>query len=146
MVFSEYTQGIVLFFMNQFDTLYFKKYLGESEELLFVCHRHPILVIDNIMLWCFFGGVLPIFFYLQNTFGIQSVIEPSWLEIFFLFVYFSIIYQVFDLYNDVWVITNEGIIDITWNIFTGSRNYLAYSAAQGIEVKSKSIFDAILNK
>lgn len=98
------------------------------------------------MLWCFFGGVLPIFFYLQNTFGLQAIVDKSWLEIFLLFIYFSIIYQVFDWYNDVWVITNKGIIDITWNIFTGSRNYLSYDAAHGIEVKSNSFFDSILNK
>lgn len=132
--------------MNQFDTLYFQKYLGEDDELLFVCHRHPILIIDNIMLWCFFGGVLPIFFYLQNTFGLQAIIDQSWLELFLLFIYFTIIYQVFDWYNDVWVITNKGIIDITWNIFSGSRNYLSYDAAHGIEVKSHSFFDSILNK
>ncbi len=54
--------------VNQFDTLYFSKYLGEGDELLFVCHRHPILIIDTIILWCFFGVLLPVFFYLQNTF------------------------------------------------------------------------------
>ena len=132
--------------MNQFDILYFQKYLGEDDELLFVCHRHPILVIDNIMLWCFFGGVLPIFFYLQNTLGVQSVVDKAWFELFLISIYFIIIYQVFDWYNDVWVITNKGIIDITWNIFTGSQSYLSYDAVRGIEVKSTSFFDSILNK
>ncbi len=52
----------------------------------------------------------------------------------------------FDWYNDVWVITNHGIIDITWNIFSGSTNYLAYDSVHGIEVKSNSFFDSILKK
>lgn len=132
--------------MNQFDSLYFQKYLSEDDELLFVCHRHPILVVDNILLWCFFGGVLPIFFYLQNTFGIADLIPTAWFELFLLTVYFSIIYQVFDWYNDVWVITNRGIIDVTWNVFSGTTNYLSYEAVHGIEVRSKSFLDSIINK
>jgi hypothetical protein len=68
--------------MNQFDTLYFQKYLGKDDELLFVCHRHPILVIDKIMLWCFFGGVLPIFFYLQNTFSFYDFVSTGWFELY----------------------------------------------------------------
>ena len=132
--------------MNQFDEIYFQKYLGEEENFLFVCHRHPILVIDNVLLWCFFGGVVPIFFYLQNTFGFSMLVEPAWFEMFLISIYLCIIYHVFDWYNDVWVITNRGIIDITWNIFTGSRNYISYESVHGIEVQSNSIFDSILNK
>ena len=132
--------------MSQFDTLYFQKYLGEDEELLFVCHRHAILVIDNILLWCFFGGILPIFFYLQNTFGITGLVPVAWFELYLVGIYVAIIFQVFDWYNDVWIITNKGIIDVTWDIVTGSKAYLGYEAVKGIEVKSNSFMDAIFDK
>ena len=132
--------------MNQFDTMYFGKYLGEGDELLFVCHRHPILIVDTIILWCFFGVLLPIFFYLQNTFAIADLIPLGYFDIFLLLIYFSLVYHVFDWYNDVWVITNRGIIDIQWRYFTGDVKYIEYESIHGIEVKSDSIFDPLLGK
>lgn len=61
-------------------------------------------------------------------------------------VYLALIFQVFDWYNDVWIITNRGIVDVTWNIFSGSTSYLAYEAVKGIEVKSNSILDSVFDK
>ena len=93
--------------MNQFDDLYFSKYVKDGDELLFVCHRHPILIIDNILLWCFFGAVIPVFFYLQNTFAMATYIPMMHFELFLVGVYLCLIYQVFDWYNDVWLITSR---------------------------------------
>ncbi|MFZ4461765.1 MAG: hypothetical protein ACOYN2_04525 [Patescibacteria group bacterium] len=104
--------------MNQFDDLYFSKYVKEGDELLFVCHRHPILVIDNILLWCFFGVILPLFFYLQNTFTIADIISTAYFELYLVSIYLALVYVVFDWYNDVWIITNRGVIDVDWKYFT----------------------------
>ncbi len=112
--------------MNQFDDIYFSRYISDEDELLFVCHRHPILIIDNILLWCFFGGILPVFFYLQNTFGIGDILPVAYFELFLVSIYLVILYQVFDWYNDVWLITNRGIIDVDWKYFTGDVQYLNY--------------------
>jgi hypothetical protein len=132
--------------MNQFDDIYFAKYLSEGEELLFVCHRHPILIIDTILLWCFFGGVLPVFFYLQNTFAIADFLPLAYFELFLVSIYLSIVYLVFDWYNDVWLITNRGIIDVEWKYFTGDIHYLSYEHIHGIEIQSDSFFDSLLGK
>lgn len=40
--------------MNYFDQTFFLKYLRDGEELLFVCHKHIILIIDRIILTLFF--------------------------------------------------------------------------------------------
>ncbi len=132
--------------MNQFDDLYFAKYVKEGDELLFVCHRHPILVIDSILLWCFFGVILPLFFYLQNTFSIAEILPIAYFELYLASIYLCLIYVVFDWYNDVWLITNRGVIDVDWKYFTGDIQYIDYHSIHGIEIKSDSLFDAILGK
>ncbi len=132
--------------MNQFDNLYFAKYVREEDELLFVCHRHPILIIDNILLWCFFGVIIPVFFYLQNSFGIADLVGLGYFELYLIIVYGCLVYVVFDWYNDVWLITNRGIIDVDWQYFSGDVHYIEYQATHGIEVKTHSIIDSIFGK
>ena len=132
--------------MNQFDDLYFSKYVREEDELLFVCHRHPILIIDNILLWCFFGVVLPVFFYLQNSFGMANVLWLGYFELYLFIVYVCLTYVVFDWYNDVWLITNRWIIDVDWKYFSGDIHYIEYESVHGIEVKTHSIIDSIFGK
>lgn len=39
--------------MNYFDQVFFQKYLRENEELIFVCHRHPILIVDRVVVTLF---------------------------------------------------------------------------------------------
>ena len=97
--------------------------------------------MDTILLWCFFGVLLPTFFYLHNTFGVAEIVSSGYFELFLAMVYLSLVYHVFDWYNDVWVITDRGIIDVKWRYFTGDVQYLDYENIHGIEVKSDSIFD-----
>jgi hypothetical protein len=132
--------------VNQFDTVYFSKYVSEGDELLFVCHRHPILIVDTLLLWCFFGVLLPVFFYLHNTFWIADGLSSGYFELYLLGIYLALVYQVFDWYNDAWIITNRGIIDVQWRYFTGDVQHLGYESIHGIEVKSDSIFDSLLGK
>lgn len=136
----------ILHYMNQFDDLYFSKYVKEGDELLFVCHRHPILVIDNILLWCFFGVILPLFFYLQNTFTIADIISTAYFELYLVSIYLALVYVVFDWYNDVWIITNRGVIDVDWKYFTWNIQYIDYRSIHGIEIRTNSIFDGLLGK
>jgi hypothetical protein len=117
--------------MNQFDTLYFAKYVGEWDELLFVCHRHPILVIDEVILWTFFGGLVQI----------ADLIGVMYFQIFLITVYLGLLYQIFNWYNDVWVLTRRWIVDIEWNVFSGSTHYIEYSDIQWIQVDTNSFID-----
>lgn len=127
--------------MNQFDILYFSKYIGEWDELLFVCHRHPILVIDEVILWTFFGGLVPTFFYFQNTFSIANFIGIYYFQAFLFAVYLGLIYQIFNWYNDVWLLTRRGIIDIEWNVFSGSTHFIEYDDIQGIQLNVNGFLD-----
>jgi hypothetical protein len=40
-----------------------------------------------------------------------------YLEIYLFIIYIKIIYDIFDWYNDVWIITDSGVVDLDWSIF-----------------------------
>jgi hypothetical protein len=102
--------------------------------------------MDTLLLWCFFGVLLPAFFYLHNTFWVAQIISVGYFELYLLGIYLTLVYHVFDWYNDAWIITNRGIIDVQWRYFTGDVQHLGYESIHGIEVKSDSIFDSLLGK
>ena len=92
--------------MNYFDQIFFQKYLREGEELFFVCHRHPLLIIDRIVITLFIGLALPTFFYYNNSFSLQTLVPFLYFETYAVILYLFLVYKIFDWYNDVWLITD----------------------------------------
>lgn len=132
--------------MNKFDELFFSKYVTEDSELLFVCHRHVTLVIDRIFLILFFGVFLPAFFYYFDSFSLRELVPFGYFEGYLAAVYLYLLYAVFDWYNDVWLITDQGIVDLDWNVFAGNVTYVSFHSIHGVEIKRDSIFDSLLGK
>ncbi len=132
--------------MNRFDELFFTKYVPEGRELLFVCHRHVVCIIDHIFLVLFFAVFLPAFFYFNDSFGLRTLLPMWYFEGYLAAAYVYLVYSVFDWYNDVWLITDRGIIDVNWNFFADSVVYVDYHSIHGIEIRRSSIFDPLLGK
>ena len=132
--------------MNKFDELFFSKYVTEDAELLFVCHRHVTLIIDRIFLILFFGVFLPSFFYFNDSFTLRELVPFSYFEGYLAAVYLYLLYSVFDWYNDVWLLTDQGIVDLDWNVFAGNITYVSYHSIHGVEIKRDSVFDSLLGK
>ena len=59
-------------------------------------------------------------------------------------IYGIIIYKLFDWYNDVWIATDVGLIDIDWGLFSENVVYVEYEKIEGIELRTRTFFDAIL--
>lgn len=132
--------------MNKFDELFFSKYVSEDAEMLFVCHRHVTLIIDRIFLVLFFAVFLPAFFYFNDSFSLRASVPFLYFEGYLVTVYLYLLYSVFDWYNDVWIITDRGIIDLDWNIFAGNVTYVDYHAMHGVEISRDSVFDSLLGR
>ncbi len=132
--------------MNYFDQLFFEKYLREGEELYFVCHRHPLLIVDRIILTLFVGLALPTFFYYNDSFSFKTLVPFLYFETYAVALYFFLIYKIFDWYNDVWIITNLWVVDIDWDVFARHIIYIDYSDIKGSEIQSSSFLDSIFNK
>ncbi|MCT4616992.1 MAG: hypothetical protein N4A38_02150 [Candidatus Gracilibacteria bacterium] len=131
--------------MNNFDKTFFKKYVPEGQEILGIVHEHFIVIIDRILVNLFFGVLLPVFLYIESGL-IQEKLPFEALEGLLFLVFFKTIYDVFDRYNDVWIITDSGVVDLEWALLDTSNVSLKHDNIEGIEVEQKGIWDTILGK
>ncbi|MDD5197635.1 MAG: hypothetical protein PHN60_02115 [Candidatus Gracilibacteria bacterium] len=132
--------------MNYFDQVFFGKYLREGEDLVFVCHRHPLLIIDRIIVTLFVGLALPTFFYYNDSFSLQTLVPFLYFETYAVILYLFLVYKIFDWYNDVWLITDLGVIDIDWDIFARHVIYIDYHDIKGSEIQTHSFWDSFFHK
>lgn len=132
--------------MNKFDELFFWKYVRDGDEPLEVCHRHVILIIDTMIVWMFFGVIIPAFFYYNNTFQLQQLIPFMYVEWYLILIYIILMYKIFDWYNDVWILTDRGLIDLDWTAFKKNIVYVEFGDIKWIEIQENSMWDSALNK
>ncbi len=130
--------------MNRFDEIFFKKYLIEGEKLLLVIHKHIIVILEKYLMWLIFGFLIPSFlYYYSQTF--QQI--PFYiLEIWFIFVFIKIVYDIFDWYNDVWIITETWIIALDWRLFNTDVISVKFENIEWMQVEQYWFLDTILKK
>lgn len=131
--------------MNSYDTSFFKKYLPDETEILGVIHRHIVLIIDRIFLFLIWGAVLPSFIYYQSL-RIQELIPFHFFEIYLLLLFIKIVYDIFNWYNDVWVITKDTLYDIRWSLLKSSAESVNYENIEWIEVEQNGLWDKAIWK
>lgn len=92
--------------MNPFDEHFFEKYVKEGDQMLRVCHRHIVRIIDDVLIILFFFAVVPAFFYFNGSFGLANL-DFKYFEAYAAIIYLFLLYRIFNWYNDVWVVTEE---------------------------------------
>jgi len=132
--------------INYFDEIFFSNYIKEDDEVLDVCHKHVVTILDTIVIWLFFFVIIPTFFYYNDSFHLKSLAPFFYFEIYLFLVYIVLIYKIFDWYNDVWIITEKWIIDLDWEIMKKNIVYIDYNDIRWIELDQKSNWDWILGK
>ncbi|MFZ2256478.1 MAG: hypothetical protein WAW59_06590 [Patescibacteria group bacterium] len=130
--------------MNKFDTLFFSQYINPQENILEVFHRHVVVILEEIILWTFFAVVIPTFLYSQNIFDIQAGVSEFSFTVYLLLIYGILMYKLFDWYADVWVVTDMTIVDVKWRYFTSNLLYIPYNKVEGIEIRTRSWFTAMI--
>lgn len=130
--------------MNKFDALFFSQYVNPNESIQEVFHRHFLVIVEDILLWTFFAVIIPTFLYSQDILGIQVGISPFSFTIYLLLIYGILMYKLFDWYADVWVATDTTIVDVKWRYFTSNLLYIPYDKVEGIEIRTRSWFTAMV--
>ncbi len=131
--------------MNNFEKKFFKRYVPEWQEIKEVIHGHWIKVIWKLFFRTFWWAILPSFIYYQS-FSIREFIPFYILEFFLIAVFIKLVYIIFDWYNDVWIVTNDWVIELDWRLFRTNVNNVNYWNIEWIEVDQKNIWDKILKK
>jgi len=131
--------------MNKFDKVFFKKYIPDGSQIKEIIHQHIILIIDKIILNYFFFVILPTFIYFYSD-KVKELIPFFVLEGFLIIMFIRILYQIFDWYCDVWIVTDEWVVELDWSLFSANAISVKYSSIEWLEVEQDWIIDTLLNK
>jgi hypothetical protein len=131
--------------MNKFQEKFFEKYIPEWQTIQAIIHEHWFRIIDSLTLNIWLLVFIPSFlFYYSIT--IQENIPFYYFEIYLFIIYIKIIYDIFDWYNDVWIITDKAVIDLDWALFNTNMKTVNYENIEWVEVEQYWIMDTLLNK
>ncbi len=130
--------------MNNFDNLFFRAYIGADSEIRDVFHRHFFVILEDIILWMFFALLIPLFLYSQDIFLMRTSIPELYIYLYMLIIYAILMYKLFDWYVDVWVATESTIVDMKWKWFSSNLLYIPYNKIEGIEIRTRSWWAALL--
>lgn len=131
--------------MNKFEATFFEKYIPEWQEIKWIIHIHFIDVFAQIFLWLSMWALLPSFMYFYSEL-IQNLIPFYFLEWLLIFVFIKTIYEVFNWYNDAWIITDWWIVKLERALFKTDSLTIDFDKIEWIEVEQDWILDKALNK
>ena len=131
--------------MNKFEASFFKKYIPEWQNIKWIIHIHFIDIFSYIFLWLSMWAILPSFMYFYSEL-IQDLIPFYFLELLLIFVFIKTIYEVFNWYNDVWIVTDNWVISLEWALFKTDSLSIEYDKIEWMEIGQDWILDKIFNK
>lgn len=119
---------------------FFRRYLDDGERILYVAHKHVLVLKVSSAKAGFFGVLIPSFLYWLFPGGVFF-----W-AIWVLVGLAAIFYHFIDWYFDAWILTNTGIIDVEregFFDFTSTR--VDYHMIEGISYTVKGVVQTIFN-
>jgi len=131
--------------MNKFDQFFFRQYVSDDATMKGVAHKHMIVILDSIIINYFFGVILPCFLYYFSL-RIQELIPFFVLEIFIICIFLKNIYDIFEWYNDAWIITNEWITELKWEMFAANATSVRYANIEWLKIVQTGLLDTLLGK
>lgn len=131
--------------MNRYEKMFFSKFLPEWSEVKYVVHEHFVVILDRLIITFLLFVFIPCFLYFISG-RFQQLISFNIFEIYLILVYIKIIYDIFDWYNDVWIITEKNVIDLKWALFYIKMNSVDFESIEWIEIEQKWILDKVLWK
>jgi hypothetical protein len=118
----------------------FNRFLDDDERIIFIAHRHILILKINSAKPMFFGIIIPTLLYL---------LFPQAVVLFFiwgLIGLFGIIYEFIDWYYDVWLLTNVGVIDVERNgFFDITSTRIDYHMIEGTSYNIKGFWATLFN-
>jgi len=129
--------------MNNFDQTFFSKYLPDWVNVITIIHKHFLLIFWKIILNYFFWVIVPAFLYYYSK-QIRDLIPFFVLEIFLLLMFLKILYDIFNWYNDVWIVTQDWVTQLDWELLSTNSVSVKYKSIEWIELVQNWLIDNIL--
>ena len=131
--------------MNNFEKTFFKKYIPDGLTVKWIIHEHWVKILDKLLLRLWLFTFVPSFLMYNSQF-IQDKISFFYFEIYLFIIFLKLIYDIFNWYNDVWIITEEWVVDLDWALLKVTSVSVKYENIEWIGVEQDWIWDKILNK
>jgi len=68
------------------------------------------------------------------------------MEIFLFLVFLKVLYELFNWYYDVWILTDDAVYDLEWSLFKTNIESIHYENIEWVEIDKHRIWDNIFNK
>lgn len=125
----------------------------DGEKIILLIRRHPFVLFIKVIFW-FLVALIPPVFYLFLSPIYQSAI-PTRLQIpllyvllslYYIYIWLFLVFSFVDYYLDVWIITNERILDIEQKgLFNRVTSEQKLFRVQDVTAETKGFFPTILN-
>lgn len=135
--------------MNISDIIKKKTY----EKVIFILHRHPITFIPILFLFIVLLFVpIAVYLLINNLYPDLLFKTPMFQlgvllgSIYYLSIYLFFYAQFIDFYLDIWIITNDRIVDIEqFNLFSRTTTELDLFRIQDVTTDVHGVFPTIFN-
>lgn len=118
----------------------FKPHLDPGEKVLDVCHRHPFVILTEVLRIGVLGFILP--FFLWFLFPDFLMFFGIWMVVSFV----RLFYVVFNWYHDALLITNVSLIKVGWDgFFDRSSSRLEYQMIEGLSYAIRGFRRTLFN-
>jgi hypothetical protein len=131
--------------MNKFDTTFFKKYIPEWQEIKEVIHTHFIDILSSLITKMFLFVFIPVILY-KEALLIREILPFRYLEIYLFLIYIRLMYEVFNWYNDVWIVTNEWVVCLVRSFLKVKSETISYENIEWVSVEQIGLIDKVLSK
>lgn len=131
--------------MNKFESNFFNKYVPEWQSIRWINHIHFVEIFLKLFLWISLWALLPSFIYYYTPIA-KEIIPFLFFEAWLLLIYIKVIYDIFDWYNDVWIITDYWVIALEWALLKTSTISVDFWKIEWLEVEQSWMSDKLLKK
>ena len=126
--------------MSSFREYLFSDYLEDGEQIVFVCHRHMIVLLkDFFRIFLIHFGLAAVLWYLFP--------QLLWISILWFAIgciRFLLIIQ--DWYYDSWLVTSLGIVGVQWTgFFNRTSTRVEYPSIEGVSYTIKGFLPTVFN-
>lgn len=132
---------------------FFIPHRQEGEKIILLLRRHPIIIFFKILLWAT-AAILPLIFYYLLGEILAKMFSPElftpllvlFAGIFYLYIWLFMFFSFVDYYLDVWIVTNERIINIEMKgLFSRTASEQKLYRVQDVTSEIKGFFATVFN-
>lgn len=124
---------------------FYKKHIPEGQNIQTIIHQHWLTVMDSFILWLCFWAIFPSFLYYQSE-RLRELVPFYYIEWLLFLVFLKIVYELFNWYRDVWIITDSAVYDLEWSLLKTKVESIHFENIEWVEIDKHRIWDNIFNK